>query len=161
MGTGKVTDDDWNEELQAVLRMLVKDDLTDEQLQGMIVGARDHLTRFILDSNVPNAEDVLSTYGITLDESQLTAALEESAERTSRLAPILPAIDSYAMMVTGALLQSIFSPMDEFTDEQSTHIIDFLSSLVHTAAICAVAGTLTQLERRGDVIYMWELEDFE
>lgn len=161
MGTGKVIDDDWNDQLQEVLRMLVKDKLTDAEFERMLTGARDHLTRFILDSNVPNAEDVLSVYGVHLSDQEMTLALEESEERTSRLAPILPAIDSYAMTVTGALLHSVFNPMDEFSDEQSTHIFDFLSSLLHTGAVCAVAGTLTQLERRGDVLYMWELEDFE
>lgn len=143
-------DDDYDDIMSILMESL---ELTEKQARQLIDKTTDDLVAYCMDMNLNDPSIIMSSLGIELTDDELTEALEESEERVSRISPAAPVILSVGRLAAHAVHDSFDD--DIIPDEVKEGIAEMLGDI----AIRAGIATITQLRRRGDIVYMWELED--
>lgn len=122
-----------------------------EPREVVLVSARSILHRFLLDSQMQEAQQLGTLLGLPpLEDADVEE--EASAERIAAAAPLLPIIYYFTTSIS-ASVSEYFRTMgkDEMTEDQSA----LLTSLMSRVTMSAVLGSVCQLEDMGLIEYTY------
>lgn len=123
------------------------------QVDVMSINGTDLMHRFLLDTRMPDAQQLSLILGLTpMEDPDEESYL--STERVKRAALLTPVITLFADNLAFSLVEFLRLHGDEHgqISDSEAHVLE---ALIATAATGATLGTITQLEDIGLINYVW------